>query len=113
MIQGDVRRRAVPASDGIDGELENIINWRLDRENDDAYGKLTVTCSYKMTSKGGLEITLKDHILNVEKIPKNVQELLITMQRTVPFEFFDPNEYNAITTVSFLFMIISLLTYSY
>jgi len=87
--------------DGIDGELNNIINWKLNREDDDSYGKLTVECSYKMTSKGGLEITLKDHTLNVEKIPKNVQELLTTMQRTVPFEFFDPNEYTAITTVSY------------
>ena len=88
--------------DGIDGELNNVINWKLNREDDDAYGKLTVECSYKMTSKGGLEITLKDHILNVEKIPNNVQELLTTMQRTVPFEFFDPNEYTAITTVSYI-----------
>ena len=87
--------------DGIDGELNNIINWKLNREDDDSYGKLTVECSYKMSSKGGLEITLKDHTLNVEKIPKNVQELLTTMQRTVPFEFFDPNEYTAITTVSY------------
>jgi len=101
--------------EGIDGELENIINWNLNREDDDAYGKLIVTCTYKMTSKGGLEIILKDHTLNVEKIPKNVQELLTTMQRTVPFEFFDPNDYTAITTVSFLFILhLQLITnYSY
>lgn len=84
--------------DGSYGEINNIINWKLERENDDACGKLTVSCSYNMTSRGGLEITLKDHILNVEKIPKNVQELLVTMQRTIPFEFFDPNEYIATNT---------------
>jgi len=89
----------VDPGEASNGEINNIINWKLKRENDNACGKLAVLCSYNMTSKGSLEITLKDHILNVEKIPNNVQELLVTMQRTIPFEFFDPNDYIATNTV--------------
>ena len=99
-----------PDNSGI-GSIENKIFWRQylssteDRDNlldvfsgssDDmlSSGELLVRSRYTITTKGQLSISLDEHVLMPlgDKLPEDPQELVMSMQRTVPFDFFDPDE---------------------
>jgi hypothetical protein len=47
---------------------------------------LIVNCKYQVTTKGDL-VSLGGHVLTpIESMPSNVEDLIMSMQRSVPFE---------------------------
>lgn len=74
------------------GLLANVITWNLSTPAESADGDLVIKSEYTITSKGGLQLTLKDHTLLPNLIPSDVQGLIMSIQRTVPFDFFDPTD---------------------
>jgi hypothetical protein len=84
------------------GILNNIINWSLNRTDDQSSGDLVVNCGYVFNTKGDLDVTLIEHLLMPKgESPKDVEDLIMSVQRSVPFESFDPNETLVHNTVSF------------
>ena len=83
------------------GVLNNVINWKLNRADDQSSGNLVVKCEYLFNTKGDLQVTLNEHILMPEdESPKDVEDLIMSIQRSVPFESFDPNDIRIQNTVS-------------
>ena len=99
-----------PAANHSHGTLINRISWNLDRPNDVGSGVLEVHCSYTVSSKGGLALSLQDHVLNIEQLPQDAEEVVMTMQRTIPFQLFDPDGATTSTTYVDPWMRISRVT---
>jgi hypothetical protein len=88
-----------------EGELRNSIAWSMEQpgfgSDHRCKGDLVVACKYKTTSKGELDVTLEEHLLIPESDPPgDVEELVMAIQRTVPFEMFDPDAVLMQNTVS-------------
>mmetsp|Transcript_21486 Transcript_21486/g.20767 ORF Transcript_21486/g.20767 Transcript_21486/m.20767 type:complete len:285 (-) Transcript_21486:127-981(-) len=78
---------------GDGGTVDNIIGWELDRPDDKAYGDLIVKCSYRFNTKGDLDVSLIEHLLKPkDESPKDVEDLIMSIQKSIPFESFDPDE---------------------
>ena len=83
------------------GTLNNIIKWKLNRVDDQSSGDLVVNCQYLFNTKGDLDVALVEHILMpTNESPKDVEDLIMSIQRSVPFESFDPNDIRIQNTVS-------------
>eukprot|EP00600_Ochromonadales_sp_CCMP1393_P013590 CAMPEP_0174998482 /NCGR_PEP_ID=MMETSP0005-20121125/1531_1 /TAXON_ID=420556 /ORGANISM="Ochromonas sp., Strain CCMP1393" /LENGTH=384 /DNA_ID=CAMNT_0016253119 /DNA_START=110 /DNA_END=1264 /DNA_ORIENTATION=+ len=54
-------------------------------------GVMEVLSNYEINSKGHLLVALDEHVLRANSMPNNVEEFLANLQRTIPFESFDPN----------------------
>jgi hypothetical protein len=94
-----------PEERSTEGTINNIINWKLNRIDDQSCGDLVVNCNYKFNTKGDLDLTLIDHLLMPKaESPKDVEDLIMTIQRSVPFESFDPDGILAHITVSQSFL---------
>ena len=88
------------------GVINNIINWKLDRSDDQSSGDLVVNCKYLFNTKGDLDVTLVEHLLMPkDESPKDVEDLILSIQRSVPFESFDPNDIRVKNTVSLILII--------
>ena len=75
------------------GELRNRIFWKLNRPNDQTFGDFVAECQYQITTKGDLDVTLKEHfLLPNDDVPKDPEDLIMSLQRSVPFESFDPDQ---------------------
>lgn len=57
-------------------------------------GDFNIVCDYSINSKGAQYLTLQEHILQPNDIMDDdqINELLMSFQRTMPFEFFDPDD---------------------
>lgn len=87
------------SSTGARGNVENAIHWRLldssSPELETSYyrGDLIVKCSFDLNSQGNMILMLDEHVLTPEgPVPDDVEGLIMSLQRSVPFESFDPNE---------------------
>ena len=86
---------------GNGGLLNNVIRWELNRPNEQCSGDLVVCCQYQLNTKGDLDITLLEHLLiPLGDAPRDVEDLIMSVQKTVPFESFDPNDIRMQNTVS-------------
>ena len=75
------------------GEIRNRIMWKLNRPNDQTFGDFVAECQYQITTKGDLDVTLKEHfLLPNDEIPNDPEDLVMSLQRSVPFEAFDPDQ---------------------
>lgn len=75
------------------GEIRNRIMWKLNRPNDQTFGDFVAECQYQITTKGDLDVTLKEHfLLPNDEIPQDPEDLVMSLQRSVPFEAFDPDQ---------------------
>lgn len=95
-------------AEGSKGLISNNIKWSYNTDNNNAYrGIFKVSCTYSVTSKGSFDVSLKEHSIallpagentqagDVEEILSNdieIEDLLMALQRAIPFEIFDPNE---------------------
>jgi len=86
-----VTQNIIPASNHTHGILTNRVAWNVERPDDTASGVLEIHCKYTVNSKGGLILSLDEHVLSINKLPLDPEEIVMTMQRTIPFEFFDPD----------------------
>ena len=87
-----VTQEIAPAANNSHGHLVNKISWRLDRATGDAgSGVLEVRCDYAVSTKGALNVALQEHVLSIEQLPLDAEEVIMTMQRCVPFQTFDPD----------------------
>jgi hypothetical protein len=85
----------------FDGFLKNLIKWDLKRADEVCSGDLVVNSKYELNTKGDLNVALLEHLLMPNgDAPKNVEELIMTVQRSIPFEFFDPDGVLIQNTVS-------------
>ena len=57
--------------------------------------------SYELSSRGELQISLEQHLLLPDTAPRSIgfEELVQSIQRSIPFENFDPDGVTATTTV--------------
>lgn len=81
-------------SDSFNGSLVNKIVWRLKNSVDFIIGTgdFIVRSNYTVTPKGSLEVRLYEHILKPVIVPDDIEALVISIQRSVPIELFDPDE---------------------
>jgi len=83
------------SSSGAKGNFENTVHWKfLETANHrGCTGDLMVKGSFHLNSQGNMVVQLDEHVLSpVGPVPDNVEELVMTLQRSVPFESFDPDE---------------------
>ena len=57
--------------------------------------------SYELSSRGELQLSLEQHLLMPDAVPKSIdfEELVQSIQRSIPFENFDPDGVTVTTTV--------------
>lgn len=95
-----------------EGTCLNEIIWKWNKDNtsslafDDSCnyaGKFSVMCKYNVNTKGDLCIHGEiDHTLTLDRdIPDNIEDFIISLQRTVPLEIFDPVDIVMTTKVRF------------
>ena len=83
-----------------EGLIINNIYWKYAQVPEDASGVLEVNCRYKVSASGAMAVSLIDHILRPEVFPyneglgmdKSCEMLLESIQTSIPFESFDPND---------------------
>jgi hypothetical protein len=80
------------------GQLINRILWNVTQQGAVATGELLVKTEYVLNSRGGLDVSLREHILLPKELPKDPEELIMSIQRSIPFEFFDPDQAMMINT---------------
>ena len=73
-----------------------------------ATGDMIVNSTYTITPKGGLLLDLKEHILLPTVVPLDVEGLIMSIQKSVPFDFFDPSETTLQTTVRIIFILFAV-----
>ena len=84
------------------GVLNNVINWKLNRADDQSSGNLMVKCEYLFNTKGDLDVTLVEHVLIPKnESPKDIEDLIMSIQRSIPFESFDPDNIRMQNTVRY------------
>lgn len=98
---GNIRLREMEQT--LDPEKKALTNralWSYDSRDGQYHvsADLFVSCSYKFVGPGRLEVTLKNHKVQVQtkdgkesKIPPDMQSVVVQLQRTLPIEFFDPS----------------------
>ena len=82
----------VSSTDMISGSLCNSVEWRLERPDDEASGVLNIVSSYSILPEGSLGASLMEHVLLPKSLPRDVEELISSIQRSVPYDFFDNDE---------------------
>lgn len=92
-LEVDIHQEITPSpTDGMGGMLRNRIAWELRRPDDKSHGDMVVQCGYQINTKGEMDVSLIEHfLLPVGEMPKDPEDLVMSMQRTVPFEVFDPD----------------------
>jgi hypothetical protein len=81
----------------LKGVVKEEIDWSYEEGGQGAEGKvlsdgvLEVLSHYSINSKGHLTLELQEHVLRAKNLPVDVEEFLNSLQKTVPFESFDPN----------------------
>lgn len=62
------------------------------------FANLAVNCSYQFVAPGRMEVSILEHKVTVEEgegiennVPKDLQSVVLQLQRALPFEFFDPS----------------------
>lgn len=87
-----------PGANHSYGFLCNKVAWAVQRENDAGSGELQVHSSYTVGPRGALSVSLVEHVLNIDKLPQDPEEVIMTLQRTIPFQYFDPDQITITTT---------------
>ena len=90
-LRCQVTQQFEPGANHSHGSIVNRVFWKVEREKDAGRGQLEVRCRYTVNPKGTLSVSLEEHILNIDELPNDPEEVLMTIQRTIPFEFFDPD----------------------
>ncbi len=93
-LEFNITQKLIPTSfDSINGSIVNKIAWRLKSSSDIlGTGDLIVKSDYTITPKGNLEVILNEHILLPVIVPDDLEALVSLIQRSVPFEIFDPDD---------------------
>lgn len=88
--------------DGFKGSIRNVAQWEYAEEKTfDAYGQLSVNCSYSINQGSRMVVSLNGHEVRPakgSKIPKDVPGLVGRLHRAIPRETFDPNGHGMDTT---------------
>ena len=74
------------------GILENRIEYKH-KKDANSKGMLAVNVDYEMNSKGGLELTLNEHVMTPhgKTTADEAQHIISLIQKSVPFDVFDPD----------------------
>jgi hypothetical protein len=105
LLKFSVNQSICPDGMSSSGCMENNIQWSLSdpgaekSETGRYHGSFLVKCGYELTSRGDMYIQLREHILApVGELPQDIEGLVMDLQRSIPFESFDPAEsYHATT----------------
>lgn len=87
-----IHQEIVPDVSTSRGDIKNIVSWSYNTNDDSGSGKLVVASSYSVTPKGQLHIRLKEHLLLPDEMPSDPESLIMQLQRSIPFDFFDPDD---------------------
>lgn len=77
------------------GLCRNRIDWEFKDANNESklcVGNFKIETKYEINSKGHLNTYGIEHILQTDHIPKDVEGFIISVQRSLPNELFDPEE---------------------
>ena len=79
-----------------EGRITNKISWGLVKPQElFACGDFYIHCDYKLTPTGALAVSTREHILEPDILPESIEDfdvenLILSIQRSVPFNIFDP-----------------------
>ena len=79
-----------PAATDPGGSSDTLQDTRYDKI--ESHGTLSVHSKYGINSRGELDLSLQEHVLHAEVLPKDLDRFFVDLQRTVPFDSFDPND---------------------
>ena len=81
------------------GILENCIKYKYEKVTN-FEGILAVNIDYEMNSKGGLDLTLNEHVMtpHSKTTADEAQNIISHIQKSVPFDIFDPDASSLYTT---------------
>lgn len=85
-------QEVMPATNNTGGVISNKIQWRLEREGDAGRGELRVNSIYTLTPQGALSVSLLEHVLDIDTPPLSSEAVVMDLQRSIPFQFFDPDD---------------------
>lgn len=94
---GDSVEKRTP-QDITQGELTKITRWNyteyqpMENLPINSYGDFHVKCNFEINSRGGFFVTITDMLCLPVETPHDFQELVTSIQRTIPFESFDPDQ---------------------
>ena len=75
------------------GHIVNEVAWRVvDKRDQLNHGVLSVHSNYTIGSNGALALELGEHVVNAEKLTLDPMDLVMAIQRSIPFQFFDPSD---------------------
>jgi hypothetical protein len=91
--EGDSDGRLEETNNRAVGKIVNEVRWDvLDNQDKLNMGELSVKANYSINSRGALALSLNDHVMSVEKLTLEPTDLIMAIQRSVPFQFFDPTD---------------------
>jgi hypothetical protein len=90
---GKSSERILETNNNAIGKVINEVKWNVVDNHDQVnIGELSVHSNYTINSKGSLGLSLQEHIMNVEKLTLDPTDLVMAIQRSIPFQFFDPTD---------------------
>ncbi|RYG64626.1 hypothetical protein EON64_13590 [archaeon] len=77
----------------LSGSLVNSVFYSYDVPGVQVYtGKLDVQCEYACNSRGEVQVTLQGHVMLADDhVPEDTEGFLLDLQRSVPYDTFDPS----------------------
>ena len=75
------------------GQIVNQVAWRvIDTKDQLNHGDLFVHSNYTIGSNGALSLDLGEHVVHAVKLTVEPMDLVMAIQRSIPFQFFDPSD---------------------
>ena len=93
-IEGsDSKSRLRETTKANKGEIVNKVAWSVvDNKDQLNHGDLFIHANYSIGSNGALGLSLGEHIVNANKLTLEPMDLVMAIQRSIPFQFFDPSD---------------------
>jgi hypothetical protein len=76
------------------GRCQHTVDWTFEEEPDHhrSKGQFIIESQYGINSKGSIELRDVEHSLIPEDMPNDYEAVVLSLQRSIPFEIFDPSD---------------------
>eukprot|EP01031_Cornospumella_fuschlensis_P040642 gene40642-49551_t len=95
LLECNITQTIEPAdAASLSGRLLNTIFYAHDMSGGQvSTGKVEVQCEYTCNSKGEMHVKLLEHVMLPDNnVPEDIEAFLLDLQRSVPYDTFDPND---------------------
>ena len=90
--EGNSEERLMETNNKVIGKCVNQVRWNVvDNQDNLNIGELSVHANYTINSRGFLNLNLLDHVMSVDELSLDPTDLVMAIQRSIPFQFFDPS----------------------